>query len=504
MRTSKIVLKKVVPRSNARRRGVVAVYVALTLLLMMGAASLAVDVGNMYTRRAQAQKAADAAALAAAYQLSFIGESTTTAGVNRAKAKARAYALSNSYDTLDPISPATVNVTYPVGGNRAWVKVDLMRVEPLFFARALGFRTANIGATAIATFLTPVIDIGIPSNLYGRNIANGASSLGWNYSIYGPKALHSYGDNISTMYMDNGQPNPEYVAPNNSGANSEGGFNFIIKNNTMSNPKMEVELYDPDCFNTNDTHDEQTNYADAFDNNVDELHSSPWLAGAERKTITQYSLYSDNGTPNDFTDDILVSRYESNNTGDTDLKWMTPPGFSFNKAAYAVAGKTVNYRMNVATLSGASENGFSVRAGPPHTVAGGAPSPTAFSASNGTSVAIRGILPVNFNKDGAADFPLGSVPSSARGGTLTISKFDTDVFSGTANKVYYTCSAYGSRRFGGTIDMTDDAYTNDTIALDVNYPGGDWTAHYTAGWGDTSTWAISVSGSSPGSISLVR
>ena len=495
-----------VPNSRSRRRGVVAVYVGLTLVLMLGAAALSIDAGFMYTRRAQAQKAADAAALAGAYQLSFF-QGITTANTNTAFALAKSYAAKNSYIDDNGVT-TTVTPTYPVGNNTSWFKVDVQRREPLFFARALGFDKANIGATAIAQFITPSVDIEIPSNIYGADITNGASELPWNYSIYGPEALHSYGDNISTRYLDNGQPNPEYQQVDDNAADAVGGYNFILKNNNMSNPKMEVELYDPDCYNRNDTHDDQKNFGDEF--NVDELHGAAVLpSGNARNTITNYSLFSDNGTPDDFTDDRLIARYTSDNTDTNDLKWMTPAGFSFNKADYAVTGKTVNYRINVATTKGSSENGFSLRAGPPHTTSGGAPSTTAFNKNNGTSMAIRGIIPINFNYDNVADFPLGVVPSSARGGTLTITKFDTDIPASQAdpppaNTVYYTCSAYGSRRFSGTVDMTDNAFSIDQIQLDADYPGGTWTAHYTAGWGDTSTWKIAASGVSPGSIALVR
>ena len=43
-------------------------------------------------------------------------------------------------------------------------------------------------------------------------------------------------------------------------------------------------------------------------------------------------------------------------------------------------------------------------------------------------MAVRGIIPINFNKDVIGEAStLGVVPGSARGGTLSISKFDTDI-----------------------------------------------------------------------------
>lgn len=492
-------MQKLVHTSNERRRGVVAVYIALTLLVMLGAAALAVDAGYMYARRAQAQKAADSAALAGAYKLSFVN-GTNAAGVIAAKANAIDYAQKNSYDNTVP--GTTVSTIYPADGSATLFRVSVQRVEPLFFARIMGFKSSNVGATATASFIAPSVDIPIPTTIYGSSITNGTSELPWNYSIYGPKGKHSYGDNISSKYLDNGTLNPEYNDANTYAANSQGGYNFIIKNNSMNSTQMQVELYDPDCYNANDLGPGKGDFYGDL-SNVDEIHDSPWLSeGEDRRTVTQYTLYSDNGTPNDFTDDVQISRYTSDNTTVNDLKWMTPTGFKFNKSTYDIAGRLVNYRMNVATISGSSENGFSLRAGPPHV------NDSDFSKTNGTSIATREIMPINFNNDGLAAFPIGFVPASARSGTITIKKFDTDVADSqhpsTPNAVYYTCDSLPGQTFPGTVNMTNDAFSTDTIAVPSNYTGGVWTANYTSGWGDTSTWTVTATGVSPGSIRLVQ
>jgi hypothetical protein len=59
--------------------GAVLVVVALTLVMLMGFAAFAVDVGNQYAHRRQAQNTADAAALAAAVELSLPGGSAQDA-----------------------------------------------------------------------------------------------------------------------------------------------------------------------------------------------------------------------------------------------------------------------------------------------------------------------------------------------------------------------------------------------------------------------------------------
>ena len=57
-------------RLISSRRGVVVVFVAALLIVIMGFTVLAVDVGYMYNARAELQRAADASAMAAAAFLS--------------------------------------------------------------------------------------------------------------------------------------------------------------------------------------------------------------------------------------------------------------------------------------------------------------------------------------------------------------------------------------------------------------------------------------------------
>jgi uncharacterized membrane protein len=56
-------------KSNQKRRGVSFALVMVSLVMMMGMASMTVDIGMMYRARNEAQGSADAAAMAAAWRL---------------------------------------------------------------------------------------------------------------------------------------------------------------------------------------------------------------------------------------------------------------------------------------------------------------------------------------------------------------------------------------------------------------------------------------------------
>jgi Flp pilus assembly protein TadG len=76
------------PRQRrGQQRGSVAVLVAVTMVVLLGFASLVIDIGNLYRVRGQLQNAADSAALAGAQELDH-----TQDGIDRARDKAREYA----------------------------------------------------------------------------------------------------------------------------------------------------------------------------------------------------------------------------------------------------------------------------------------------------------------------------------------------------------------------------------------------------------------------------
>ena len=100
---------------RSRRRGVALVYFALGMVVFISAAALAVDMGSLYNRKSAAQEAADAAALAGAYQ--FAHFAATPGAPTYAHDSARYYARLNGY--RDDLGQATVTTTYPVPGRGA-------------------------------------------------------------------------------------------------------------------------------------------------------------------------------------------------------------------------------------------------------------------------------------------------------------------------------------------------------------------------------------------------
>src|SRR5215210_2235604 len=112
-------------RLNApRRRGAVAIWMALSLVAFLSLMALLVDLGYRYFKRTEAQKAADTAALA--------GASHIQEGETEANKWAAYYAALNGYDSRD--SRVTITGKIGMDGISSHYGVSITKREPLFFA----------------------------------------------------------------------------------------------------------------------------------------------------------------------------------------------------------------------------------------------------------------------------------------------------------------------------------------------------------------------------------
>lgn len=210
-------------------RGAATIMVAGMMVVLLGFAALAVDVGALYAEKAQLQNGADAAALAIATDCAggSCGSSTSTGNQ---------FANDNSNDNT-----SGAVVTFPAA---ATVRVVTNARDTagensfsLFFARAMGFNTANVDAAAEASW-------GAPSS---------ASTLPWTVSecvfkkYLSPTQLASLnstgtftGDPVPThillRYDENAPTVPGCAAQNGY---QPGGFGWLV---TTSGCSTDIDL----------------------------------------------------------------------------------------------------------------------------------------------------------------------------------------------------------------------------------------------------------------------
>jgi Flp pilus assembly protein TadG len=152
-------------------RGATAIIIALCLILLLGMAALAIDLGLGFNERRQDQSAADVGALAAAQFAKPIATAACSSytGVALARCNGAVAAMAVANNTLDspaaadwgnpaecPTPPAlyttapnTSCVAFNENLQRAWVQVPTIEV-PTVFGRAIGTNVMNSSAAAIA------------------------------------------------------------------------------------------------------------------------------------------------------------------------------------------------------------------------------------------------------------------------------------------------------------------------------------------------------------------
>lgn len=152
--------------------GASAIIVALSLLLLMGMAALALDMGTAWNERRQDQSAADVGSLAAAQFAKLTpgtGSCAGLAGINLARCNGAQEAIAVVNATIDSpaaaawgtasecvgipagytASPITACVAFNANLQRAWVRVPTIEVGTTF-GRVLGIQQIDVSAHAIA------------------------------------------------------------------------------------------------------------------------------------------------------------------------------------------------------------------------------------------------------------------------------------------------------------------------------------------------------------------
>lgn len=132
---------------RGRERGAVATTVALSMVVMMGFAALAIDLGSAYSDRQQLQNGADAGALAIA-QSCLAGDCAVTAGKTATLLKADKYVKANK---LDGQATGAAVVDWTAGT----VTVNATSIHTNWFAGIIGFPTTPLSALASAQWGNP-------------------------------------------------------------------------------------------------------------------------------------------------------------------------------------------------------------------------------------------------------------------------------------------------------------------------------------------------------------
>lgn len=477
-------------RQRARRGGVVTVYFALIAVTLLGVCALVVDEGYWFYRKAEMQKAADAAAMAGASAL-ITGDEDTAAG--RSQLATYRIAKANGFDNVNP----RFTVSWMNDANNKKLVVSITSPEPKFFGQIYGAGKINIAAAATAIYDRPSqLLVPITGANYGVN--TGPINLG----IYGPEQITNRGDLYGVRYTTNSQnqivPNPKYRPE---------GYSFAVNIPSDFGNTAKLQIYDADSY---DSGADATAADKVWDEgNKDRYiigsNGQPVKSGRNAETITRYSLYSDGGTPYDISDDSFINSTDIGARSDYDKQWKE--FFNWNPQNYRMGkdNKNVNFRVSAQTISGCNENGFNMRI-----VNANDTDQTFINGGNGTDISAIGDIPVNFGKNGTGTVALGYVPKGAK--EVRVDHFDSDVGVTAGARINYSYENGGARSqtyYGNPLlgSASDNVNERDVIKLSSSYQGGKWQAIYNAGASDNTTWSLTYDGpptGKPGYIRLVN
>lgn len=160
-------------QAEGNQRGAVLPLMAILLVVLMGAAAMAVDLGWLYWQSIEIQHGADAAALAGVVYEPDLR--------TQAKSEAVAAAKENGYD--DANTGTTVTVIDFVDDDTAVVNDSMLRVTiqhevNTFFLKVFGLSDINIARSAVAEYIQPLA-MGSPEPTFGDDPATGNEPGFW-------------------------------------------------------------------------------------------------------------------------------------------------------------------------------------------------------------------------------------------------------------------------------------------------------------------------------------
>ena len=176
--------------------------VSIALVVVLGMAALAVDIGDLWTTRRLMQSAADAGAVAGADEITIGG--TSTAITAAAKDAASHNGFTDGGTRAGTSNTITVAVHNPptsgaFAANSNAVQVDVSQTQPTYFMKVLGFSSVPVSTTAVA------VTLGSGSCIYSLDpSASGAITVGGTASVTSACGLYDNSTDSSALTVSGG------------------------------------------------------------------------------------------------------------------------------------------------------------------------------------------------------------------------------------------------------------------------------------------------------------
>lgn len=261
---------------------------ALMLVVLMGAAGFAVDLGWLYWNSLEIQHGADAAALGGVVYIAN--------DASQAKVEARGAAAENGYvDTslggADAVEIVDASDDPQAVGNGFQLRATISHEVPTFFMKVFGMNSVTVSRTAVAEYVLP-LPLGSPESYFGNDPDLGRWPNFWG-NIHGYYTGKGMGDRYSSQCyawesLSGCAENDERRLSLNAGTqDASGGYLYGVEVDDASiGSLLTVDLFDPEFTRGGD---------DAF---LTGDHGQDTSLGP----VTTFMLYSPDATPLDTRD----------------------------------------------------------------------------------------------------------------------------------------------------------------------------------------------------------
>jgi Flp pilus assembly protein TadG len=176
--------------------------VSIALVVLLGMAALAVDVGDLWTTRRLMQSAADSGAVAGADEIALGGSSSAITAA--AKDAASHNGFTDGAARAGTSNTVTVAVHNPptsgaFAANSNAVEVDVSQTQPTYFMKVLGWQAVPVSTTAVA------VTTGSGSCIYSLDPhVSGATTVGGTASVNSACGIYDNSDSSSALIVSGG------------------------------------------------------------------------------------------------------------------------------------------------------------------------------------------------------------------------------------------------------------------------------------------------------------
>jgi Flp pilus assembly protein TadG len=283
-------VRRLVSKFREADNGVAMVWLATTLVLLLGTAGFAVDLGWLYLNTSRTQRSVDAAAMAGVVNLP--GFPVT------ADLEARDAARANGYDVCDPLQTGCADTLTSTPLTESMLEVTLSTTVNSFFLAVMGFDNFKITRTATAEYVKTV-PMGSPTRCFGRDPTGTYCTDDPNSfwaAVSAPYTLRENGDPYSTHCFTPSNSvntcntwNTDYAR-----SGSYPGYYYAVEVGSGAS-NLTVKVYDPSHYERSSLNEE-----------TGDKRYSPGTSSGEPGVTTRYRFYNVDSTPSDPTDNPLV------------------------------------------------------------------------------------------------------------------------------------------------------------------------------------------------------